>query len=168
MFSFGQRACRASAIREIAADSAAPLLQPWLRWRAVARAFLCGRNFASHGACYAFAVADLCRARGGLVGCKLPRHDRGLFFEINMRVRTFTGTDTAAVDQQISDWIAESGVRVRRTSTAFKRLRNKGQDAITGRTTSRPGVAIAISVWYDEPNNARRSNPTNWVFGLHK
>ena len=86
-----------------------------------------------------------------------------------MKVRTFTGTDTAAVDKQISDWIAESKVRVRRTSTAFKRLRNKGKDAITGRTTTRPGVAIAISVWYDEPgSSARKTNPTNWVFGLHK
>ncbi len=86
-----------------------------------------------------------------------------------MKVRTFTGTDTAAVDKQIADWIAESKVRVRRTSTAFKRLRDKGKDAITGRTTTRRGVAIAISVWFDEPDsNARRSNPANWIFGLHK
>ena len=42
--------------------------------------------------------------------------------------------------------MAESKVYVRRTSTAFKRLRNKGQDALT----AHHGVGIAISVWYDE------------------
>jgi hypothetical protein len=40
-------------------------------------------------------------------------------------------------------------VHVRRTSTAFKRLRDKGRDALTGRTQARYGVGIAISIWYD-------------------
>jgi hypothetical protein len=53
-------------------------------------------------------------------------------------------------------------------STAFKSLRDKGKDAITGRTTTRRGVAVAISVWYDEPNSPRKSNPTNWILGLNK
>jgi len=85
-----------------------------------------------------------------------------------MQVRTFTGTDTAAVDKQVSDWLAESRVRVRRTSTAFRPLRDKGKDAITGRTVTRRAVAVAISVWYDEPGSKTfRSNPATWVFGRH-
>ena len=68
-----------------------------------------------------------------------------------MKVKTFTGTHRAAVDQQVNDWLARSNVEVRRTSTAFKAFRETGWDAISGRTTSRRAVGIAISVWYDEP-----------------
>ena len=46
--------------------------------------------------------------------------------------------------------VGQSKVHVRRTNTALKRLRNKGEDALTGRTVTRHGVGIAISVWYDE------------------
>ena len=67
-----------------------------------------------------------------------------------MKVKTFVGTDAAQVDKQVNDWLAESKVHVHRTSTAFKRLRDRGKDALTGRTVARPGVGIAISVWYDE------------------
>jgi hypothetical protein len=67
-----------------------------------------------------------------------------------MKVKTFVGTDAAEVDKQVNDWLAESKVHVRRTNTALKRLRNKGEDALTGRTVTLHGVGIAISVWYDE------------------
>jgi hypothetical protein len=67
-----------------------------------------------------------------------------------MKVKTFVGTDAAEVDKQVNDWLAESKVHVRRTNTALKRLRNKGEDALTGRTVTRHGVGMAISVWYDE------------------
>jgi len=39
-----------------------------------------------------------------------------------MKVKTFVGTDAAEVDKQVNDWLAESKVHVRRTSTAFNRL----------------------------------------------
>ena len=82
-----------------------------------------------------------------------------------MRVRTFAGTHRVAVDKQVNDWLAQN-VKVRKTSAAFKTLRGKGWDAVTGRTVTRRAVAIAISVWYDEPRSETfRSNPTTWVFG---
>jgi hypothetical protein len=77
-----------------------------------------------------------------------------------MQVRTFTGTDTAAVDKQVNDWLTESKVQLRQTSTAFRPLRARGKDAITGRTVTRRAIAVAISVWYDEPSSKTlRSRP---------
>jgi hypothetical protein len=67
-----------------------------------------------------------------------------------MKVKTFVGTDAPEVDKQVNDWLAESKVHVRRMSTAFTRFKEKGRDALTGRTVARRGVGIAISVWYDE------------------
>ena len=67
-----------------------------------------------------------------------------------MKVKTFVGADAAEVDKQVNEWLAESQVQVRRTSTAFHRFRDRGKDAITGRTVARQGVGIVISVWYDE------------------
>jgi hypothetical protein len=83
-----------------------------------------------------------------------------------MKVKTFTGTHRAAVDQQVNDWLARSNVEVRKTSTAFKAFRETGWDAISGRTTSRRALGIAISVWYDEPVAKVIGNrPTDWTFG---
>jgi hypothetical protein len=79
-----------------------------------------------------------------------------------MKVKTFTGTDKGALDQQINNWLSRSNVKVQNTTTAFKNLREHGWDAIAGRTTSRRAVAIAISVWYDDPPPAQ---PNNWTFG---
>ena len=86
-----------------------------------------------------------------------------------MKVRTFTGTHAAAVDKQVSDWLATSNVQLRQTTTAFKPLRERGWDAISGRTTTRRAMAIAISVWYDEPKDQciapqLRSTPDTWIF----
>jgi DNA-binding transcriptional ArsR family regulator len=67
-----------------------------------------------------------------------------------MKVRTFTGTDTAAVDKQVNEWIAKSKIRVLQTNTALQRLKEIGKDVITGRTGTRRGLGVAISVWYDE------------------
>jgi DNA-binding transcriptional ArsR family regulator len=67
-----------------------------------------------------------------------------------MMVRTFTGTDAAAVDRQVNEWIAKSKIRVLQTNTALQRLKEMGKDVITGRTDTRRGVGVAISVWYDE------------------
>jgi Na+-translocating ferredoxin:NAD+ oxidoreductase RnfG subunit len=80
-----------------------------------------------------------------------------------MKVKTFTGTDPSAVDQQVNDWLATNGVKVLKTSTAFQRLRDKGQDAITGKTITRRAVGIAVSVWYEEPAATPR-RPDTWIF----
>jgi hypothetical protein len=85
-----------------------------------------------------------------------------------MKVKTFTGTHREAVDEQVNDWLCHSNVKVRNTSIAFKPLREKGRDAVTGRTINRRAVAIAISVWYDEPSPQIGSNPATWVFGRHE
>jgi hypothetical protein len=82
-----------------------------------------------------------------------------------VKVKTFTGTHRATVDKQVNDWLAETNVTVRKTSTAFKQLRERGWDAITGRTTARRALGIAISVWYDEPaSKSTQSRPTTWIF----
>ena len=67
-----------------------------------------------------------------------------------MRVKTFTGTHRATVDKQVNDWLAKSNITVRRTNVAFKALKERGPDAIAGRTLARRGLGIAISIWYDE------------------
>jgi hypothetical protein len=74
-----------------------------------------------------------------------------------MKVKTFLGSDSEEVDNQVNEWLAKSKVHVRRTSTAFKRFRDKGKDALTGRTQARYGVGIAISVWYDQITPQTRS-----------
>jgi hypothetical protein len=40
-----------------------------------------------------------------------------------------------------------------RFSTAFKRLKYKGEGMLAGKPPVRYGVGIAISVWYDEPRH---------------
>jgi hypothetical protein len=67
-----------------------------------------------------------------------------------MKVKTFTGTHRATVDKQVNDWLAKSNGMVRRTNVAFKALKERGPDAIAGRTLARRGLGIAISIWYDE------------------
>jgi hypothetical protein len=47
-----------------------------------------------------------------------------------MKVKTFTGTHREALDSHINDWLAQSNVEVRKTSIAFKALRDKGRDAV--------------------------------------
>jgi hypothetical protein len=64
--------------------------------------------------------------------------------------QTFTGTRRATVDKQVNDWLAKSNVTVRKTNVAFKGLRERGPDAIAGRTAARRALGIAISIWYDE------------------
>jgi hypothetical protein len=74
--------------------------------------------------------------------------------------------DPNAVDQQVNEWLAgNSNAKVCKTNTAFQRFRDHGKYAITGKTTTRRAVGIAISVWYEEPTSrAFRSNPATWIF----
>jgi hypothetical protein len=83
-----------------------------------------------------------------------------------MKVKTFTGTHRFAVDAQVNDWLAKSNVTVRDTKVAIKGLRSRGWDAVAGKATDRRAVAIAITVWYDEPTPQRvfHSNPNTWIF----
>ena len=82
-----------------------------------------------------------------------------------MRVKTFTGRHREAVDKQINDWLAQSNVIVRKTDIALKPLREKGWDAIAGRTATRRALAVAISVWFDEPyHQSPKPNPATWIF----
>lgn len=73
-----------------------------------------------------------------------------------MKVKTFLGSDAEEVDNQVNAWLAKSKVHVRHTSTVFKRYRDEGKDAPTGRTKTCHGLGIAISVWY-EPSEGRWS-----------
>ena len=66
-----------------------------------------------------------------------------------MKVKTFLGSDAKEVDTQVNDWLAESKVHVCRACTAFKRYRDKGKDALTGKNYRRYGVGVAISIWYE-------------------
>jgi hypothetical protein len=82
-----------------------------------------------------------------------------------MKVKTFTGTHRFAVDSQVNDWLAKSNVTVHKTNVAFKALRERGLDAVAGKATTRRALAIAITVWYDEPYNQRPTpNPADWIF----
>jgi hypothetical protein len=67
----------------------------------------------------------------------------------SLKIKTFTGTDSAEVDKRVNDWLAKSKGRVWRTTTAFKGLRYRGKGVVAG--LAQRGVGIAISVWYDEP-----------------
>jgi hypothetical protein len=82
-----------------------------------------------------------------------------------MKVKTFTGTDRATVDEQVNDWLAEPKVIVRKTNVAFKAMREWGPDAIAGKTAARRALGIAISVWYDEPYHQEpKPNPASRIF----
>jgi hypothetical protein len=63
-----------------------------------------------------------------------------------MKVKTFTGTHRFALNRQVNDWLAKSNITVRKTGVAFKALRDRGWDAIAGKTTTRRAVAIAMTV----------------------
>ena len=100
-----------------------------------------------------------------ILRCLQPRRacSSGLFFALRpeMKVKTFLGTDAAEVDKLVNEWLAETNVAVRRTSTAFHRFGDRGKDALTGRTVARHGVGMAISVWYDE-HPAKSRIRTGW------
>ena len=83
-----------------------------------------------------------------------------------MKVKTFAGTHRFAVDTQVNNWLAMSKVTVRNTNVAFKALRRKGWDAVTGKAVDRRALAIAITIWYDDAPQNALERPANWKFGL--
>ena len=67
-----------------------------------------------------------------------------------MKVRTFTGSETAKVDKQVNDWLAKFGIKPHYTNTAIGQFTVRGEDQRTGKPVNRRVAVIAISVWYEE------------------
>ena len=49
-----------------------------------------------------------------------------------MRVKTFTGSETAKVDKRVNDWLAQSGIEPHHTNTAIGQFTVKAEDQRTG------------------------------------
>jgi len=75
-----------------------------------------------------------------------------------MKVRTFTGSETAKVDKRVNDWLAEFGIKPHHTNTAIGQFTVKAQDQHTGKPVNRRVAVIAISVWYEEPPKQDEAN----------
>ena len=75
-----------------------------------------------------------------------------------MKVKTFTGSETAKVDKRVNDWLAQFGIRPHHTNTAIGQFTVKAEDQRTGKPVNRRVAVIAISVWYEEP--AASTSPT--------
>ena len=48
-----------------------------------------------------------------------------------MKVKTFTGSETAKVDKRVNDWLAQFGIRPLRTNTAVGQFTVKAEDQRT-------------------------------------
>jgi hypothetical protein len=68
-----------------------------------------------------------------------------------MKVKTFTGSETAKVDKRVNDWLAQSGIKPHHTNTAIGQFTVKAEDQRTVKPVNRRVAVIAISVWYEEP-----------------
>jgi hypothetical protein len=67
-----------------------------------------------------------------------------------MKVKTFTGSETAKVDKRVNDWLAQFGIKPHHTNTAIGQFTVKAEDQLTGKPMNRRVAVIAISVWYEE------------------
>ena len=45
-----------------------------------------------------------------------------------MKVKTFTGSETAKVDKRVNDWLAQSGIKPHHTNTAIGQFTVKAED----------------------------------------
>ena len=61
-----------------------------------------------------------------------------------MKVRTFTGSETAKVDKQVNDWLAKFGAKPHHTYTAIGQFTVRGVDQRTGKPVNRRVAVIAI------------------------
>ena len=75
-----------------------------------------------------------------------------------MKVRTFTGSETAKVDKRVNDWLAKFGIKPHHTNTAIGQFTVKAEDQHTGKPVNRRVAVIAISVWYEEPPQQDEAN----------
>ena len=48
-----------------------------------------------------------------------------------MKVKTFTGSETAKVDKRVNDWLAQFGIRPHHTNTAIGQFTVKAEDQRT-------------------------------------
>ena len=62
-----------------------------------------------------------------------------------MKVKTFTGSETAKVDKRVNDWLAQFGIRPHHTNTAIGQFTVKAEDQRTGKPMNRRVAVIAIS-----------------------
>jgi hypothetical protein len=74
-----------------------------------------------------------------------------------MKVKTFTGSETAKVDKRVNDWLAQFDIKPHHTNTAIGQFTVKGEDQRTGKPVNRRAAVIAISVFaviglVDAPN----------------
>src|SRR6185312_12512029 len=85
-----------------------------------------------------------------------------LFLGEAMKVKTFTGTHTFAVDSQVNNWLARSNVKVRETQDLCPGGRGW---APWPRSDDASARAIATTVWYDEPyHQPPKSIRPTWIF----
>ncbi len=75
-----------------------------------------------------------------------------------MKVKTFTGSETAKVDKRVNDWLAQFGIKPHHTNTAIGQFTVRGEDQHTGKPVNRRVAVIAISVWYEEPSKQDEAN----------
>ena len=54
-----------------------------------------------------------------------------------MKVKTFTGSETAKVDKRVNDWLAQFGIKPHHTNTAIGQFTVKGEDQRTGKPVNR-------------------------------
>jgi hypothetical protein len=76
-----------------------------------------------------------------------------------MKVKTFLGSDAEEVDRQVNAWLAKSKVHVRRTSTAFKCLKFRGEGTLAGTPVIRHGAVDRSSAVSPLPPS--RTPPTS-------
>jgi hypothetical protein len=69
-----------------------------------------------------------------------------------MKVKTFTGSETAKVDKRVNDWLAQFGIRPHHTNTAIGQFTVNQRISARGKPVNRRVAVIAISVWYEEPS----------------
>ena len=60
-----------------------------------------------------------------------------------MKVKTFTGSETAKVDKRVNDWLAQFGIRPHDTNTAIGQFTVKAEDQRTGKPVNRRAAAAA-------------------------
>ena len=59
-----------------------------------------------------------------------------------MKVRTFTGSETAKVDTQVNDWLAKFDIKPHHTNTAIGQFTVRGEDQRTGKPVNRRVAVI--------------------------
>jgi hypothetical protein len=59
-----------------------------------------------------------------------------------MKVKTFTGSETAKVDKRVNDWLAQFGIRPHHTNTAIGQFTVKAEDQRHFLVAQRHGLGV--------------------------